>query len=102
MDKETEALIRVVAHDAAQKAVHDTLIAVGIDPNNPLESQQDFARLRELLDDPEMREDWMAVRGFRKSLDAVKKKSVLSLVGLFITAVAWGVWGFFTGQGPVG
>jgi len=102
MDKETEALIEVVAHDAAKKACHDTLISLGIDPDNPLDSQKDFARLREILDDPELVDDFAFIREFRKAVTGAKTKSWMTMLGLVITGAAWMLWTALTGSTPGG
>lgn len=60
-----------VAREAAREAVHELLIELGIDHKDPLEMQRDFQFLRDL----------------RGGTEAVKRKSVLTLVGLLITAL---------------
>lgn len=102
MDKETEALIKVVAHDSAKSAVHGTLVSLGIDPNNPIDSQHDFAMFRELMEDGELRKDLEFARSFRESMDTVKKATVRSAVGFVITVVLTGMWLGFKAYFPGG
>lgn len=40
------ALLKTVASEAAHAAVHETLIAMGIDPDNPMDAQRDMVWLR--------------------------------------------------------
>jgi hypothetical protein len=49
-----------VAERAAKKAVHDTLLALGIDVSDPIEAQKQFAMLRRLADPRTMKNlDWL-------------------------------------------
>lgn len=102
MDKQTESLVKVVAHDAAKRAVHETLISLGIDPSNPIDSQHDFAVFRELMDDGELKKDLQFARAFRESMDTVKKATVRSAVGFVITVFLTGVWLGFKAYFPGG
>ena len=51
--------------------VHDTLTILGIEHKEPLEMQKDFQHLRE----------------WRQSSDAIKRKGVMTLVGIAVAAI---------------
>ena len=53
------------------QVVRDTLISLGVDHSDPLEMQKDFQHLRE----------------FRESTEAMKRKGVVTLVGIFVASV---------------
>lgn len=61
--------IQQIADAAADAAVARTLVALGIDADDPLEMQADFLHLR----------NW------RKSTEAVKRKALLTAVGVIVT-----------------
>lgn len=60
----------------ARMTVDELLIRMGIDVSDPIEMQKDFQHLR----------DW------RTSTESIKKKSVLTLVGILITGMAGALW----------
>ncbi len=79
MDEATKLIVREAATQAAEEAVRSSLIALGIDVDDPIEAQKDMAALRtlrELATDPEFQADMMHVREWRRAMDGVKKKSV--------------------------
>lgn len=51
--------------------VQETLTQLGVEHNNPLEMQKDFQHLRE----------------WRESTDAIKRKGMMTLVGIATTAI---------------
>ena len=59
-----------------RETVHETLIGMGIDTSNPIELQQDFQHLR----------DW------RLSTQAVKRKGLMTVVGMAVAGLAALVW----------
>ena len=61
---------REIAREAAREAVQELLTELGVDHRDPLEMQRDFQFLRDL----------------RAGSEAVKRRSVLTLVGIVITA----------------
>lgn len=79
-----------VAEHAAERAVTRTLLTLGIDVNDPLNAQRDFAIMREvgeLARDPEFRKDIEHTRKWRKTLEAIQTKGFLTAVGLIVTAI---------------
>ncbi len=76
---ETEALLREIARDAARQAVDRTLLAHGIDPENPLEFQKDMLHLRE----------------WRLRIERIQDKSLMTIVvimiGVIATAIGLGI-----------
>jgi len=59
-----------------QEAVKETLTTIGVDHQDPFEMQRDFQHLRE----------------WRKSSEAIQKKGLLTLVGIFITGTVALIW----------
>lgn len=57
--------------DLVKTTVHETLMGLGADPSKPLEMQKDFQAMRE----------------FRVTLESIKKKALLTLVGTLILSV---------------
>lgn len=58
------------------KAVHETLVQMGVDTSSPIEMQRDFQHLR----------DW------RQAQEAIKRKGYLTLVSILVTGVLGLVW----------
>lgn len=54
-----------------QSTVTDTLVKIGVDPANPIEMQRDFQHLRE----------------WRESTEAVKRKSILTVIGVIASGI---------------
>lgn len=71
----TKDLIKTVEKSSAasaKDAVNTTLTSLGIDVSNPIETQQDFA--------------W--VRNSREATNSVKKRTIMVVVGVVVTFVA--------------
>lgn len=76
---------------AAERAVHATLLTIGIDVTNPLQAQRDFAIMREigrLAMDAEFRKDLEHARRWRLAMEAAQSRSFLTIVGLIVTGTA--------------
>jgi len=76
---------------AAERAVHATLLTIGIDVANPLQAQRDFAIMREvgrLIMDAEFRKDLEHTRRWRLAMEAAQSKGFLTIVGLVVTGTA--------------
>ncbi len=73
---ETEALMRSIARETADSAVHQTLTAYGIDPDTPLEFQKDMAHLRE----------------WRLRMEKIQEKSVMTIVVITFGVVGAAIW----------
>ncbi len=67
-----EALMREIAREAACQAVERTLVAHGIDPENPLEFQKDMLHLRE----------------WRLRIEHIQDKSLMTVVVIMVGVVA--------------
>lgn len=92
---QTELLIRQVADETARRAVASTLTTLGIDQENPLETQQDMAalrELRELVHDEEFRKDLAYVRTWRLSMGKIQSRGILTVVGIVIAGICAAVW----------
>lgn len=95
MDAQTQALMREIANEAAVAAVAQTLTSLGVDQRHPISVQKDMAalrELRELIEDPETQADLMHLRKWRKTMERVQSKGILTLVGLLITGACAAVW----------
>lgn len=64
------------AEEASRKVIQETLLALGINKDQPLELQKDMSFLR----------DW------RTASDEVKKKSIMTIVGILITGALGILW----------
>ena len=83
-------LVNEAARRAAQIAVRDVLLTLGIDTTRHLETQQDFAVLRQVVadrSDPEYDADMIYLRNLRKSSESVRAKGMFAAIGILMTAV---------------
>ena len=95
MPSPTELLIQQVADETARRAVESTLTMLGIDHENPLETQQDMAalrELRELVHDEEFRKDLAYIRSWRLAMSKIQSKGILTIVGLVVAGICAAVW----------
>lgn len=89
MDQETRVIVERVAQEAAHEAVTATLTSLGVDAQDPLEAQRDFAALRELrtlVESKETQADLMHLRKWRLAMEQVQTKGILAVVGVIISA----------------
>ena len=85
MDLETQALMTQIADEAANRAVGQTLLTLGIDHKDPIAVQKDMATLRELRDlieDPEVQKDLLGLRKWRLAMDTMQSRGFLAALGL--------------------
>lgn len=97
--------IRAVAHEAATAAVRSTLLELGIDVDDPIAAQEDFAVLREvgkLVRDPEFRKDIEHTRAWRMALNEVKSKGIATAAGVVVTGGLAMLWLGFKQYLPFG
>jgi hypothetical protein len=100
-----EAEIMAVAKRAAEEAVRSTLLTLGIDVDDPIQAQQDFAVLREvgqLVRDPEFRKDIEHTRTWRLSLAAIKVHSAKAAITIIVGGVLGALWIGFKSYFPGG
>lgn len=83
MDKETvrliveEVLIQAPPRkETIKETVHETLTELGIDHSEPMEMQKDFQHLREA----------------RITMDQVRSRGILTLLGFLITGIVAAIW----------
>jgi len=82
-----QALITKTANEAATNAVNRTMLTLGIDPSAPIESQKDFAALRDLrgfTSDPETQKDLIHLRRWRTAMEQAQNKSFMAAMGLLV------------------
>lgn len=98
MDAETKALMQNISEEAAFKAVNRTLTALGVDHENPLETQRDFAAMhevRELLSDDEFRKDMLHIRKWRMVMERVEGKGINAMIlGFCVTCFVGAAYAF--------
>lgn len=82
-----------IADRAANSAVHDTFVRLGLDPDRPIEAQKDFAAMRELrllVADEEWQKDQIHIRRWRKTMDSAQSKGFTAIIGMgFLGMLAW-------------
>ncbi len=91
----TELLIRQVAEETARRAVESTLTMLGVDTENPLETQRDMAALRELRElvrDEDFQKDMAYLRAWRLAMSKIQNKGLLTLIGIIIAGLCAAVW----------
>lgn len=95
--------IEAVAQRAAEKAVKNVLRELGIDSDDALATQRVNASLREIhatFEDPNFQADLIHLRRWRKAMDGVQTKGLLTVVTIIVTG---GVAAFWLGlQGILG
>lgn len=100
------ALLKDVAEVAADNAVKKWLVAIGIDPNNPVKAQQEFTTMRYVIEkvhDTEFKDDLSWLRRARKNSEGIIGKAVLTAVGLSVVGAVHAMWQglrAFLGQPP--
>jgi hypothetical protein len=62
--------------DVVKDTVHETLTTIGIESDDPIEMQKDFSHLRE----------------WRITVQDVRKKGILTIVGLLVAGVVAFIW----------
>lgn len=72
----TEAEIEDIVERGARRAIRGTLISLGVDADNPLETQQDFAALR----------DW------RTTMTAIRSRGLKTVVAVLVTGLLAALW----------
>lgn len=90
-DRELEAL----AEKAAAQAVKTVLLQIGIDTEDPLEAQKDFYLMRQvahMANDAEFRKDMEHIREWRMSMNSIKSKSIMTVVGVMVSGVLAAAW----------
>ena len=88
MSDNTTAELKDIAEQAAAKAVAQTLVTLGIDVSDPIKAQRDFAVLRDLrklVDDEEFQADLSHLRKWRKAVEGVQTKGLLTVIGILVT-----------------
>lgn len=73
---ETITLTKEQLRELMHETVIDTLTKIGLQADNPIETQKDFQHLRD----------------FRTTTEAVKRKSILMLVGLLFSGIGAAIW----------
>lgn len=89
------ALLKQVADEAAKKAVHDAFMVMGLDIDEPIISQRDFAILRELstnVSSQEFRSDLIWVRHTRLRMEGFFGKAMLTAVGVAVAGAMHSLW----------
>lgn len=89
------ALLKNLAEESAEKAVNKLFVAMGLDPKDPIGSQEDFALMRYMGDkmrDAEYKEDMNWVRRSRKRSEGIVGKILATALGLAVLGGAHAMW----------
>lgn len=92
--------LQQIAQSAATKAVHDTLMLIGLNVQDPLAAQEMFSGLREVVKtfaSDDFQKDMLHIRKWRLTMDNVQSRSLMAVVGLAATATALSLWPFLRG-----
>jgi len=90
LNSATRLAMQEVSEKAADKAVRDMLLRLGINPDDPIEAQKDFAAMREfreLMLDQEWQKDQLHLRRWRKAMDTIETKGILTGMGFMVIGV---------------
>lgn len=93
------ALLKDVAESAADSAVKKWLTMIGLDTNDPISAQRDFALLRDMSNwsqDEERAKDRGWVRRMRGHSEGVVGKAIVTAVALSVAGAAHAMWTGFT------
>lgn len=80
--------IEQIAEQSADRAVKATLLSIGVDVANPIAAQRDFSVLRQITTlamDSEFRKDLEHTRKWRKAVEGIQTKSMMTLIGALVT-----------------
>jgi hypothetical protein len=89
------ALMRNLAEAAAEKTGKNLLKAVGLDPDNPMQSQDTMAALRRIagtFDNPESKADAAWTRRTRVRMEGAIGKVLLTSIGIAVASAAHALW----------
>ncbi len=83
----TEAKMEDIAQRAAERAVEAMFTRIGLDVNDPIKLQTDFATIRLLMRDEDAIEDMIFLRRFRQQMQGFSTKVGWAVLAMIITAV---------------
>jgi hypothetical protein len=86
------ALFKDIADAAAERAVSKAFVAMGLDPSQPLVSQESFAVLRQLAGDEGARADFAWLRRTRLRAEGIVGKALVSAVGIGVVGAGHALW----------
>lgn len=84
-----------IASEAAERAVRNTLLTLGIDADDPIKAQEDFAVLREIgsmVRDPEFRKDLEAIRLWRTAQRELTSHGLKVALGVLVVGALGALW----------
>lgn len=91
----TNAELHTIATQAAETAVRNTLLTLGVDVDDPIKAQEDFAVLREvgkLVRDPEFRKDLDAIRLWRTAQKELATHGLKVALGVVVVGTLGALW----------
>lgn len=98
MTLETQMDVETIAEKAAQRAVKETFLHIGINLDNPLDAQRDFYLMREigrLAEDENFRKDLQHIRSWRLRTESATRGGVIfvitAILGGFMTTIWAGI-----------
>jgi hypothetical protein len=87
----TVALLKNVAEEAAEKTVRRWLLALGVDPDEPLQAQASMAALREIATE-EGRIDLGWLRKTRQRADGAIGKAIAAFITIAVAGAVHSAW----------
>lgn len=72
----SRAELEEIAALAAQKAVNELFVTLGVNTDEPIEMQKDFSHLR----------------SWRKSSEAIHAKIIMTAIGVFVVGLCGAIW----------
>jgi len=76
MSERSITLTETQVRDIVRDSVHETLVGLGMSPSDPHEMQKDFNHLRDT----------------RLAVEMIKRRSIVTLVGILITGAVALLW----------
>jgi hypothetical protein len=92
------ALLKQVAQSAADEAVQKWLVAMGLDPNDPIGTQGIFSALRDITKEhatDEAKADRLWTRRTRVRSEGLIGKALLTAIGIAVYGAATDLWSGF-------
>ncbi len=86
------ALLRDIAEASAEKAVSKTFIAMGLDPEKPIDAQRNFTFLRSMVHDKDLAADMGWLRRSRTRSEGIVGKAITTAVGLAVLGTLNAIW----------
>ena len=94
----SEEAIRRIARAEAEETIKICLTKLGIDHENPIDTQQDMAALREMrltFASQDYADDMLHLRRWRKRVNAALSRAMMVVIGVLVLALLTLMWSGF-------